>query len=321
MDFELSEDQVALQDGIRSLLEGRFDSDTVRAMADQPGAVDRGAWAELAETGVFSLTLPEADGGVGMGLADAVLVFEQLGRVAFPGPLVGSFLAAGHIEGAADGSVVVGTTEAGESPQIIDHLGGLDQLVLWSDDSLVVVDATDLGGHELDQPLDFLNPVWRVDTELTGTPLGDAATAADWRLRGTILTAAQQVGLAVGAMELGLAYAKEREQFGKPIGAFQAVKHMCAEMLAHAEVAKAAVYAAGVHYDQPDTGDVVRAASAAKLVADEAAAFCAKTSVQVHGGMGYTWEVDAHLFLKRAWVLATTFGDTDDHAETVAALL
>ena len=103
---------------------------------------------------------------------------------------------------------------------------------------------------------------------------------------------------------MAVAYAKQREQFGKPIGSFQAVKHMCADMLVAAETARAAVHAAAVTIDQPDVGDPDRAAAGAGLLAAEAAIKNGKTSIQVHGGMGFTWEVPAHLYLMRARVLS-----------------
>src|SRR4051812_16454184 len=122
MDFELSDDQVALVDGMRSLLAGRFDIEAVRAL-ESSGGVERARWRELAETGVFSLTLAEAAGGVGLGWADAVLVFEELGRAVVPGPLVATMVAAELVDGAATGEVVVGMIErpkAGQ-PAYVDY--------------------------------------------------------------------------------------------------------------------------------------------------------------------------------------------------------
>ena len=114
-------------------------------------------------------------------------------------------------------------------------------------------------------------------------------------------------------------YAKDREQFGRTIGSFQAVKHILADMLARAELARAAVDAAAVTVAQPDIGDPRRAVSVAKLLAGEAAILNGKAAIQVHGGVGFTWDVDAHLLLKRAWVLETHFGNGDAHAESLAA--
>jgi len=129
------------------------------------------------------------------------------------------------------------------------------------------------------------------------------------------------LGVATGACELATEYAKGRMQFGKPIGQFQAVKHMCADMVTRNEVCRAAVYWAGCALDDAEVGDPSRAASVARIQADVASSENGKDCVQVHGGMGYTWEVDAHLFLKRGWVLATQFGSADEHAERMATFV
>ena len=117
------------------------------------------------------------------------------------------------------------------------------------------------------------------------------------------------------------AYAKHREQFGRTIGSFQAVKHLLADMFTKAEVARSGVHAAACALDGASSDDPDRAASAAKLLAGEAALFCGKTGIQVHGGMGFTWEVDAQRYWKRACVLDTHFGSGDEHALRIAALL
>ena len=117
-----------------------------------------------------------------------------------------------------------------------------------------------------------------------------------------MLTAAALLGIAAKTTELAVAYASEREQFGKPIGSFQAVKHLCADMLTRAELARGAVYAAGVTLDGRGVDDPDRMVAAAKITAGDAAKANGKACIQVHGGMGFTWEVDAHLYLKRAIV-------------------
>ncbi|MDZ4828546.1 MAG: acyl-CoA dehydrogenase family protein, partial [Actinomycetota bacterium] len=136
---------------------------------------------------------------------------------------------------------------------------------------------------------------------------------------GAVLTAAFQLGLADRCTEMSVAYAQEREQFDRPIGSFQAVKHILADMLTRTEVARAAVYAAGAHLDVPDFGNVDRSIAGAKVVAGEAAIANGKAATQVHGGMGFTWEVDVHLYLKRAWVLDTHFGSADASADAVSS--
>ena len=127
--------------------------------------------------------------------------------------------------------------------------------------------------------------------------------------------------MAEAATDLAVAYAKDRQQFGRPIGAFQALKHLMADMFVRAELARGAVYAAGVTLDDPAVGSVERAVASAKVTAGEAALANAKTCIQVHGGMGYTWEVDAHLLLKRAYVLEAAFGTRDHWSDALADLL
>jgi alkylation response protein AidB-like acyl-CoA dehydrogenase len=320
MDFELTDDQTALQEGMRSFCAGRFDIDAVRALADQ-GGVDPDRWRELAEMGVFSLRLPEADGGVGLGWADTVLAFEELGRALVPGPLVWTHLAAGLIDGAADGTTVVGGIERDDPSRLVEHLGSLGALVVLDEAGVWRVDPAALAGDEIEFLLDPAIPVTRVPGLPAGEQIGDAALAARWRHGGAVLTAAYLLGVAEGTTDLAVAYAKEREQFDRPIGSFQAVKHLLADNVVRIEVARAAVYAAGVTLDDPEVGSIDRAASVAKLLAAEAAIDDAKTSIQVHGGMGYTWEVDAHLFFKRAYALEPQFGSREECADHMAELV
>ena len=317
MDFELSEDQEALVDGVRAVLDGRFGIADVRAMIDD--GLDRGRWAELGETGVFSLALAEDAGGIGLGWADAVLVFEQLGRSLVPGPTVATAVSAGLVDGAATGAVVVGAAERQEGDVLLEHAAHLDHVVVYDDEGLWLIDVGSLDLEPAPRPLDPLTPVGHVRGDLPqGERIGDEAASLDFQRRGAVLPAAIQLGLAGGATDLAVAYAKEREQFGRPIGSFQAVKHICADMLGRLEVCRAAVYMAGVTLDDPEVGDPDRALSVARILADHTSSANGKDCVQVHGGMGYTWEVDAHLFLKRAWVLEPTFGSADHHAEWMA---
>ncbi len=315
MDLELSEDEAALQEGMRSFCAGRFPMDVVRQ------GFDRDRWGELAETGVFGLRLPEADGGVGLGMTEAVLVFEELGRALVPGPLLASHLAAGVVDGAADGSAVVGLVERPAEVVLVEHLDAVDVLLALDDDGIWDIDLSTLVADDVPRPLDPLTPLHRVMDLPQGAQVAGADEAARWQREGAVLAAASMLGIAAASTELAVAYAGEREQFGKPIGAFQAVKHLCADMLTRAELARGTVYAAGATLDGRGVDDPDRLVAAAKITAGEAARANGKACIQVHGGMGFTWEVDAHLYLKRALVLDTVFGSVDHHCEAVAALL
>jgi alkylation response protein AidB-like acyl-CoA dehydrogenase len=299
MDLELSDDQVALCDGIAALLNGRFDPDRIR------GGFDRAAWDELAAAGVFSL------GTDGFGWADRVVVFEQLGQACVPGPLVAGSLASGLLDGIVGG---IDRPHAGEIA-FVEHLERLDHLVVLDADGVWGIEATAVTGVPSPWPLDPLTPVTRVETLPKGERLGDAGLAREWSTHGRALTAAFALGLAQRCTDLAVAYASTREQFDRPIGSFQAIKHLLADMLVRVEVARAAVYAAGAHLDDPDLPGLARAVAGAKVLAGEAAIANGKSATQVFGGMGFTWEIDVHLYLKRAWVLDTHFGSVDTNCD------
>ncbi|MDQ1458380.1 MAG: hypothetical protein QOH28_4000 [Actinomycetota bacterium] len=297
MDLDLSADQVALRDGIASMLAARIPIERVRA------GFDRAMFDELAAAGVFSL---RADG---FSWADCVVVFEQLGRYCVPGPLVPSMLLGdGRIAGTAFWS----------RPVWIEHLDQLDVIVVTSGGKVHLVDPGAVEADRSPWPLDPCTPVARVADLPEGTPAD--VGRLHWDLAGATVTAAFQLGLADRLTELAVAYAKERVQFDRPIGGFQAIKHMLADMLTRTEVARAAVYSAGAVLDEEsDPNTRHRLVYGAKVVAGDAAIANGKVATQVFGGMGFTWEVDVHLYLKRAWVLDTHFESSDRNAELVCA--
>ena len=324
MDFQLSEDQKALRDTLRDYLEGQCPIEKLAELEKSP-LLDRTLWASLAEMGVFGLRLDESEGGVGLGTADAVVVFAELGRRLVPGPLVWSHLAAGLVDGAAAGETIVGGldlagADAG-TPYLVEHLESLDVLLLLRRDGLYRVDPKALAGKPVEVPLDPLTPLHHVAELPEGERVLDAEAAARFRQEGAALASGQLLGIAEATLELANAYAKERQQFGRAIGGFQAMKHILADMFVRQEVCRAAAYAAGATLDAPEVASVERAVSAAKLTAGEAALRNARSCIQVHGGMGYTWEVPAHYYMKRTWVLSGTFGDEEEHALRSADLI
>ncbi|MFJ8054840.1 acyl-CoA dehydrogenase family protein [Streptomyces sp. NPDC096142] len=300
MRFQLTDEQQALRAAVRDVVGRRSGPGAWGLVAPHGGAVDahgpapledaprldRDAWLALGELGVFSLCLPEAEGGAGLGLAEAVVVFEELGRALVPGPLIATHRAAGVVPGAATGETVVAAADG--------------SLVEWLDEADVVLPGAE--GAVALRSVDPWTPVHRVPAPARSEPAA------------VLLTAAEQLGTAARVGELAVQHARTREQFGQPIGAFQAIKHLCAQALVRVEVARAAVYAAAV------TGDPVDIA-AARLLADEAAVRGARDCLQVHGGMGFTWESEVHLSLKRAWVRARRGGGGTESEELLAAEL
>ncbi|MGI5455703.1 acyl-CoA dehydrogenase family protein [Streptomyces sp. CA-249302] len=306
MRFQLTDEQVELRATVRGVIGRRAGAGVWGLVAPRGGAadrcspappkngtarpgdfeprLDRGLWRVLGELGFFSLRLSESDGGAGLGLPEAVLAFEEAGRALVPGPLVATHLAAGEVPGAAEGEVVVAAADG--------------RLVEWMDEADVVRKGAE--GAVALKSVDPLTPLHRVPAPAPADPVA------------VLLTAAEQLGTAVRACELAVQHARTREQFGQPIGAFQAVKHLCAEILVRVEVARVAVYAAAVTGDR---GDI----AAARLLADEAAVRGARDCLQVHGGMGFTWESEVHLLLKRAWVRAQRGGGGREGEELLAA--
>lgn len=342
MDFQLSEDQRALADGVQALCQGRFPLEAVRQREGADRVLPPEAWVALAEAGVFSIMVAEDAGGVGLGLAEAAVVFEELGAALVPGPLVGTVLAAPVRADAATGGAALGVLTPPPVPGaigvLVSHLAMLDAVVVLPPvgaigEPAVTIEVGAIEARRVSRCLDPLTPLWEVVGELpSGTPIDLDPDRA--RRDGAVLNAALQVGIARSSVERSVEYAGGRRQFGRPIGSFQAIKHLCADMLVRCEVARAAVHAAAVLADQPEAAAaesdtlgiapaqvLQRAAAGAKLLADDAALRNTRTMIQVHGGMGFTWEVPAHLYLKRARVLATELGAPAQMAETVAALL
>ena len=295
MNLLLSSDQEALRDGIRSLCQGRFPMDRVRAGFDADG------WKELAAAGVF--TTRQLD----LGVADAAVVFEELGRALVPGPLVWGWL--------NDRDDAVATGIERDDPTA-EHFATADTLLVMDGEGLWEVDPATVTAQERLEQLDPLTPVHRLENVPEGERRGDPM----W-LEAATVTAAQLVGIAAACTDAAVGYAKERQQFDKPIGSFQAVKHICADMFVRTDTARAAVYAAAAALDAPGSADERRAVAAAKLLAGQAATANARSSLQVHGGMGFTWEVDVHLYLKRAWLLDKVFGGQGEHADAIARKL
>jgi alkylation response protein AidB-like acyl-CoA dehydrogenase len=304
MDLELSDDQVALRDGITAVLDGRFPMSRVR------GGFDRSMWDDLADAGALSLLTD------GFGPDDAVVVLEALGIALVPGPIVDGILAHALVP---DAVVAVAARPKPYDPLTLDHLDAVDAVLVYDDAGVWRIDPRDIKHDPVLRPLDPLTPVARVEFLPEGALVADASVASEWQRSGAVFTAAYLLGMAQRLTDMSVAYAKEREQFDRAIGSFQAVKHLLADMVVRTELARAAVYAAGAHLGAPDEPGLERAVATAKVMAGDAAISNGKTATQVHGGMGFTWEVDVHLYLKRAWVLDTRFGSIDEHADRVAA--
>jgi alkylation response protein AidB-like acyl-CoA dehydrogenase len=319
MDFRLDEEQLELQDTVRRFCAARFPAERI---AERDGQrVDRNAWRELAGLGVFGLLVPQDEGGPGLGVVAGAIVFEQLGAHLVSGPALWSTLAARYVDGAARGDRLIGGIEQPDrdgEPVVVEHAGEIDALLILRAEGVFVCAGPDLPRFDALSPLDPLTPVGRCDAVPRGERVGDVRDAASLREVGTVLSAAMLLGVSDAALEVARRYALDREQFGVPIGSFQAIQHVLADMYVRTALARSATYAAAAVLDDPEVGDPICASAAAKLLAGEAALENARAAIQVHGGIGFTWEMLPNYLLKRAWVLEYSFGDGDSHAFSIS---
>jgi alkylation response protein AidB-like acyl-CoA dehydrogenase len=321
MDFRLDDQQLELQDTVRRFCAERFP--TERIAQREAMAVDRSAWREMADLGVFGLLVPARDGGLGLGALEAAIAFEQLGAHLVSGPTLWSALAARYVDGVASGDRLIGGVEqdANGEPVVVEYAREIDALLVLRGDGAWMCAGADLPSFDALTPLDPLTPVGRTDAVPRGVRVGDVRDAARMRLLGTVLSASMLLGVSGAALEVARCYALDREQFGVPIGSFQAIQHLLADMYVRTALARSATYAAAALLDDPEIGDPLLASASAKLLAGEAAVENARAAIQVHGGIGFTWETLPNYLLKRAWVLENGFGDAETHAWAISASL
>lgn len=345
MDFEFSSDQEMLRESVRRLLHDRAPISYVREQYDESAVGADAVWTGLAELGV-----------IGLGLVDTAVVLEELGAACCPVPFASSAVGAvaladdelliSLVDGSCIGTVAFydeGGRYDWRSPATRATPDGsawtLDGVKVHVPDGaaadVVVVTAIDsdgaLGVFAAERP--DSQPAKTVDgsrkearVSLTGTPArrlhpGDAtalvARAVD---RLAVAYVVDGIGAAQHALELAVEYAKDRVQFDRPIGSFQAVQHLCADMLRTVELGRAAGYYACWAADDADPAEAHRAATMAKAFASEAYAQLGGTAIQVFGGIGFTWEHDIHLYYKRLLTLSVALGNADTHLAELAAI-
>jgi alkylation response protein AidB-like acyl-CoA dehydrogenase len=322
MDFRFDDEQLALRDAIRSFCQDHAGLATVAGRETQAAAA--ATWNALAGIGVFGLLVDAADGGAGAGAVEAAIVFEELGAHLVTGPVLWSTIGAPLVPGVSTGAVRVAGFEAAarpDEPVVVDHAPESDVVLVLRNDRVERLAASELPPPTPGEPFDPLTPAAAYLDLPAGDVVGGPHEARRMRLAGTVLASAMLVGAARGALDVASGYALERRQFGVPIGSFQAVKHLLADMYVRTELARSATYAAAAIHDDERAGDVAKAASTAKLLAGEAGIANGRTAVQVLGGMGFTWEMLPHYFLKRAWVLEHAFGTGDRHAQALGDAL
>ncbi|KXO98434.1 acyl-CoA dehydrogenase family protein [Tsukamurella pseudospumae] len=330
-----------LADAVRSVVDRRWSAAALRAAIDSPEGYDRDLWSVLCEqVGVAALAVPEENDGVGAGVRALQVVAEELGRQLIPSPFLGSAVLATALLAQTDDAELLTALASGARTATVAFAGssfadrpitaaagtlsGTAQYVLDGDlaDDLLVVAGDELylidgaSAHRRHTP--SMDPTRRfAEVTVDGLagrllPGGSEAVLSHALDVTCAVLAAEQAGAAARALELTVEYAGSRVQFGRPIGSFQALKHRMADMYVLVESAQSAAGAAGDALDRGDA-DASLAVATAKAYCSEALCTVAAEMIQLHGGIGITWEHDAHLYFKRAHSSSQLFGDPTHH--------
>jgi alkylation response protein AidB-like acyl-CoA dehydrogenase len=341
--FAFDEDQAAFRDQLRAFADKECTPTQLRESWASALGWSRSRWKALADMGVVGLTVPADHGGLGLGLVDLVLLLEEAGRSGLPEPILETTalavptllalsgragdelraewlapVAAGGAVLAVGASAMPGVPGAqGAELLLVERTSGTDRELHAVPSAAAALTCR----RALDGARRLATVAWEPSpTTLVASGREAVVLMADLHDRAAMGTAALLVGIAARLIDSAARYAVDRKQFGKPIGSFQAVKHHLANALVRVEFARPAVYRAAWSLDQADPDAGVHA-SMAKALASDAAVLAARTALQVHGAIGYTWEHDLHLWMKRAWALAAAWGDAAEHRARVLEAL
>jgi alkylation response protein AidB-like acyl-CoA dehydrogenase len=356
MQFGLSESQEFLKDSARKFFAGECPSAEMRRLMETDTAYDPALWSKLTDQGYTGVIFPEEYGGVGLGKVELMLLMEETGRALLPGPFFSTVVLAGTVldavatpthkkqylapicHGEVRATVAILEASASWNPRdvqltatngkltgeklFVSDAGIADFLIVVARDGVFVVHSkarglkiTPMLGMDLTRKLYVVEfsdtPAEKIGSNSNLARAFDIATAA---------LAAELVGGMQRTLDITVEYAKTRKQFGKPIGMFQAVQHQCADMYLETESSRSAVYYAGWALEE-NSPDAAAAVSIAKMYASDAARTVGNRGIQIHGGMGFTWENDVHLYYRRAKASETAFGDAAFHRERIASMV
>jgi alkylation response protein AidB-like acyl-CoA dehydrogenase len=323
MRFSFTDDQRLFRDAVRDVLKKDCTEDVVRAAWE--GRRESAVWAKLAEMGVLGVTVPETHGGMGLDELSLVLLLEETGRVALPEPIVETVAVAVPVLRALGPSgdrwlsaIAKGELKVGvrlDPTAHVPHADACGLLLVQRGSELHAVagaDAVLVPRTSVDRARYLFEVDWK-----DGTHVATGAVLADAFDRGALGVAAQLLGLSQHMLDRTVEYTKVREQFGKPIGSFQAVKHHLANALLAIEFARPVVYRAAYSVAKGDSERSVHV-SMAKAFASEAAETVSRAALQCHGAIGYAYEHGLHMWMKRAWALGASWGDAGWHRQRIA---
>lgn len=353
MQFGLNESQELLKSNARKFFAAECPIEQVRRLMETDTAFDRALWAKMAEQGYTGIIFPEEYGGVGLGTVDLILLMEEAGRALLPGPLFSTVALAGAaIQAVASAGQKRNYLLPISNGEARATLAFLEAPASWAPSSLAMTEANGtLSGEKLFvtdaavadfmvvvakngvhlvrakapgmkiepmKGLDMTRKIYAV--EFKDTPaekIGDTTALAKALDVATAALVAELVGGMQRTLDITVEYAKVRKQFGKPIGSYQAVQHQCADMYLETESARSAAYYAAWTLEE-STAEAPVAVAIAKMYASDAARTVGNRGIQVHGGMGFTWENDVQLYYRRAKASETMLGDASFHRDRIA---
>jgi alkylation response protein AidB-like acyl-CoA dehydrogenase len=327
MEFAFTEDQRALQAQARDFLDARLPPARVAEIAASEHGWDPALWREVAALEWSGVSVAEAHGGVGLGIVEEAILFEELGRVCFPGPFL-STVALARDAVACDPALLrdlaAGRTTwtLAEDPSTVPDLAIVDRVVVWHEGALWVADRAQRRSRPT---VDATRRLGRVrfapaDLELLASGETAAAAVARGRARARVALACEAVGVAQRALDLAVEHARTRVQYGRPIASFQAVSHQLATTYAELELSRSLAYWAAWCLEV-GSDRVEVATAAAKAHSSQTAVRACERSIQVHGGTGFSWDFPLHLFYKRALWISAFGGSAREHRTTIAAAL
>jgi alkylation response protein AidB-like acyl-CoA dehydrogenase len=331
MDFGLTDDQRDIQRTARDLLSERASFARVREHAEAR-TTDEALWRELCELGWPGIAISETHGGQGLGTIELSILCEELGRTVAPVPFLPSVMAACVIEQAGSQRQrerwLPGLASGETIGALASAVDGTAELVIGGAEAGVIVLVEDDGCGRIVTPDEAdVSPIAAIDptrsaarvsaTETAGEALEDGCPGLG---RALVAVSSELVGVCDRALEMTVAYVKERKQFGVPVGAYQAVSHRCAQMLLDTEKARSTAAFAAWSADANPEG-LAEAAAMAKAAASDAGREVTASAIQAHGGIGFTWEADVHWLFKRAQLDAALLGGAKRHRARLAAIL
>jgi alkylation response protein AidB-like acyl-CoA dehydrogenase len=315
MDLLLSDDQRSIVSSVAEVLDDLMPPEAIRKVIDGDSAPLDALWRSAGELGWFGLGLAEELGGTGLDLIDEALLFVELGWRVTPGPFLATVLAArmAALGGVSDVATALlsGSARAAigarpaDGPTILYDAAGAAYLIVFGPDEAELYDASAASNRVEQRGLDPL--LKRESATLAGDAVVVVPPQEQLAARGSVLVSALFTGIAAAGRDMSVSYAKTREQFGTPIGAFQAVKHRCADLAVGAALADAQLTFAALSVAE-SSEDLDFQVAAARVVAERAALHNVREAIQIYGGIGVTWECDAHLYLKRVHALRELFG-------------